>query len=211
MLSPSALGLFSIHPSLFSFELSLFPSGLGQIGHSCIEMKFSLINKLKKQQFKERVPRTRGEEGWDSAAATARAGMPACSLPLLPGTACPAAGRQLFPCPELGFFFPKFVQPPPLAMLIRLSTELNDVSRRIPEWFGLEGTFEAHPVQPPYHEQGDLQLDQVAPSNLTLKVSRGGASPTSLGNLGQCLTTLRVKNFLLISIHIVYLVTFYLS
>ncbi|KAK4810670.1 hypothetical protein QYF61_007470 [Mycteria americana] len=36
-----------------------------------------------------------------------------------------------------------------------------------------------------------------APSNLTLNVSRDGASTTSLGNLFQCLTTLIVKNFFL--------------
>ena len=35
-------------------------------------------------------------------------------------------------------------------------------------------------------------------SNLTSNVSRDRASPTSLGNLGQCFTTLRVKNFFLI-------------
>ncbi|KAK4826482.1 hypothetical protein QYF61_009478 [Mycteria americana] len=36
-----------------------------------------------------------------------------------------------------------------------------------------------------------------APSNLTLNVSRDGASATSLGNLSQCLTTLIVKHFFL--------------
>ncbi|KAK4819472.1 LOW QUALITY PROTEIN: hypothetical protein QYF61_004698 [Mycteria americana] len=36
-----------------------------------------------------------------------------------------------------------------------------------------------------------------APSNLTLNVSRDGASTTSLGNLFQCFTTLIVKNFFL--------------
>ncbi|KAK4811312.1 LOW QUALITY PROTEIN: hypothetical protein QYF61_024448 [Mycteria americana] len=39
-----------------------------------------------------------------------------------------------------------------------------------------------------------------APSNLTLNVSRDGASTTSLGNLFQCFTTLIVTNFFLISI-----------
>ncbi|KAK4827897.1 hypothetical protein QYF61_022320 [Mycteria americana] len=38
-----------------------------------------------------------------------------------------------------------------------------------------------------------------APSNLTLKVSRDGASTTSLGNLCQCFTTFIIKNFFLIS------------
>jgi len=35
---------------------------------------------------------------------------------------------------------------------------------RIIEWFGLEGTFKGHLVQPPSNEQGHLQLDQVAQS-----------------------------------------------
>ena len=38
-----------------------------------------------------------------------------------------------------------------------------------------------------------------APSSLALNASRDGASTTSLGNLFQCITTLWVKNFLLIS------------
>jgi len=37
-------------------------------------------------------------------------------------------------------------------------------SYRIREWFGLEGTFRGHLVQPPSNEQGHLQLDQVAQS-----------------------------------------------
>ena len=32
------------------------------------------------------------------------------------------------------------------------------------EWFGLEGTFKGYLVQPPCHERGHLQLDQVAQS-----------------------------------------------
>ena len=39
----------------------------------------------------------------------------------------------------------------------------------------------------------------TAPSSLALSASREGASPASLGNLCQCLTTLTVKNFFLIS------------
>jgi len=35
-----------------------------------------------------------------------------------------------------------------------------------------------------------------APSNLALSTAREGAATASLGNLGQSLTTLRVKNFL---------------
>ncbi|KAK4823530.1 hypothetical protein QYF61_003039 [Mycteria americana] len=38
-----------------------------------------------------------------------------------------------------------------------------------------------------------------APANLSLNVSRDGASTTSLGNLGQCFTTLIVKSVFLIS------------
>jgi len=38
-----------------------------------------------------------------------------------------------------------------------------------------------------------------APSNLALNTAREGAATASLGNLGQCLTTLMEKNFFLIS------------
>jgi len=38
-----------------------------------------------------------------------------------------------------------------------------------------------------------------ATSNLALNTAREGAATASLGNLGQCLTTLRVKNFFLVS------------
>jgi len=38
-----------------------------------------------------------------------------------------------------------------------------------------------------------------APSNLALKTAREGAATASLGNLGQCFTTLVGKNFFLIS------------
>ena len=38
------------------------------------------------------------------------------------------------------------------------------------------------------------------PSNLAVKVSRDGASTASLGNLGQGLTTLILKNFFPLSI-----------
>ena len=38
-----------------------------------------------------------------------------------------------------------------------------------------------------------------APSSLTFSGSRNGASITSLGNLCQCLTTLIVENFFLVS------------
>ncbi|KAK4828156.1 LOW QUALITY PROTEIN: hypothetical protein QYF61_024071, partial [Mycteria americana] len=52
-------------------------------------------------------------------------------------------------------------------------------------------------------EQGGNIFNSImllrAPSNLTLNVSRHGASTTSLGNLFQCFTTLIVKNVFLIS------------
>ena len=72
---------------------------------------------------------------------------------------------------------------------------------RVIETFELEETFKGHLVQLPCSEQGHLRLSQVlrAPSSLALKVSRDGASATSLGNLCQCLTTLIVKYFFHIS------------
>jgi len=65
----------------------------------------------------------------------------------------------------------------------------------------LEGTFKDHLVQGPCHGQGHLPLDQVAQSPIQpgLEHSQGGASTAPLGNLFQCLTTLVVKNFFLIS------------
>jgi len=65
----------------------------------------------------------------------------------------------------------------------------------------LEGTFRSHLDQYACTEQGHLQLDQGlrACTSQVLKVSRDGASTTSLGNLFQCLTTLTVKNFFLTS------------
>jgi len=47
----------------------------------------------------------------------------------------------------------------------------------------------------PFHQTRLLRV----PSNLALNTAREGASTASLGNLGQCLTTLMVKNFFLIS------------
>ncbi|KAK4827886.1 hypothetical protein QYF61_022309, partial [Mycteria americana] len=44
-----------------------------------------------------------------------------------------------------------------------------------------------------------FSLTSRAKSNLTLNVSRDGASTTSLGNLCQCFTTLSIKNFFLVS------------
>jgi len=47
----------------------------------------------------------------------------------------------------------------------------------------------------PFHQPRVLR----APSNLALGTAREGAATASLGNLGQGLTTLMVKNFFLIS------------
>ncbi|KAK4818202.1 hypothetical protein QYF61_008586 [Mycteria americana] len=60
-------------------------------------------------------------------------------------------------------------------------------------------TFIVHLVQTPCKSRdifNKIRLLRV-PSNLTLNVSRDGASTTSLGNLFQCLPTLIVKNFFL--------------
>ena len=72
-------------------------------------------------------------------------------------------------------------------------------------WVGRD--IQGHLVQLPCNEQGHLHLLIYylhllvlrAPSSLTLSVSRDGASTTNLGNLCQCLITLIVKNFFLIS------------
>lgn len=60
----------------------------------------------------------------------------------------------------------------------------------------LEGTFKDL-----CNEQGNLQLDPVAqcPSNLTLSLSKDGASTTSLCNLFQCVTTCIIKELFPIS------------
>lgn len=62
-------------------------------------------------------------------------------------------------------------------------------------WVGKEGTSESHPVQHPCNEQGQLQIHQVE----ILHISKNGASTTSLRNLCQCLITLTIKIFFLIS------------
>ena len=65
----------------------------------------------------------------------------------------------------------------------------------------LEGTFRSHLDQYACTEQGHLQLDQGlrACTSQVLKVSRDGASTTSLGSLFQCFMTLTLKDFFLIS------------
>ena len=69
------------------------------------------------------------------------------------------------------------------------------------EWFGLEGTFKGHLVQPPAASRAVFGLMRLlrAPSNRTVNVCRDGGSTTSLGNLCQCFTTLMVKNVFLLS------------
>ena len=56
-------------------------------------------------------------------------------------------------------------------------------------------------LQPPAMGRDPFRQPRVlrAPSNLALNTAREGAATASLGNLGQGLTTLRVKNFFLIS------------
>ena len=61
------------------------------------------------------------------------------------------------------------------------------------EWPGLKRTSMIIWFQPPCYVQG------CQPSSLALNASRDGASTASLGNLFRCITTLWVKNFLLIS------------
>jgi len=72
---------------------------------------------------------------------------------------------------------------------------------RITEWFGLEGTLKIIWFQPRCHGQGHLPPDQIAQSSIQpgLDTAREGAATASLGNLGQGLTTLMVKNFFPIS------------
>ena len=71
---------------------------------------------------------------------------------------------------------------------------------RITELFEKEGTLKGHLVQLSCNEQGHLQLHQVAQSSVQpdLECLQRWAS-TSLGNLFQCLTSLTVKNFLIIT------------
>ena len=71
----------------------------------------------------------------------------------------------------------------------------------ITDWFGWERTYQGHPAQPPAMGRDIFNRIRVlrAPSNLAWNGSRDGASPTALGNLGQPLTTLTVKNFFLTS------------
>jgi len=88
-----------------------------------------------------------------------------------------------------------------VVILHRLIHTGRHTEHRIVECFGLGGTFRGHPAQPPAVSRDIFTWVRLlrAPSNLALSVSRDGASITSLGNLGQGLTTLTVKNVFLIS------------
>ena len=71
---------------------------------------------------------------------------------------------------------------------------------RIVEWFGLEGPLRSPSSNPAIGRDTSFQTRLLTvPSSLALNVYREGASTASLGNLLQCLTTLTVKNFFLIS------------
>jgi len=74
-------------------------------------------------------------------------------------------------------------------------------SHRIIEWFGQEGTLKIIWFQSPCHERGHLPPDQVAQSSIQprLEHCQGGGSHRFSGQPGQCLTTLTVKNFFLLS------------
>ena len=69
------------------------------------------------------------------------------------------------------------------------------------EWFGLEGTLQTscsnHPAvgRNPFHQS----VVSKALSTLALNTAREGAATDSLSNLGQGLTTLTGKNFIIVS------------
>ena len=96
-------------------------------------------------------------------------------------------GRRLFPAPLLLFGCPPHPRKAPGR------------PHQITAWFGWEGTFPGHPVQPPAMGRDISNQIRVlrAPSNLAWNGSSNGASPTSLGNLGLGLTTLSINNFFL--------------
>jgi len=74
-------------------------------------------------------------------------------------------------------------------------------NHRLTIWFGLEATLKLIWLHPPAHMQGPLPPAQGAPSPIQpgLEPCQGGAATASLGDLGQGLTTLIVKNFFLTS------------
>ena len=80
----------------------------------------------------------------------------------------------------------------------------REYNRRIIEsqtGLGWKGPFKGHLVQAPAMSRDLFNWIMLlrVPSNLALNIARGGASTTSLGNLGQCLITLIAKDFFLIS------------
>jgi len=81
-----------------------------------------------------------------------------------------------------------------------ISEIIHQQTHRIIQWFGLEGTLQTISFQPPAMGRDPFHQTRVlrAPSNLALNTAREGAAIASLGNLGQGLTTLMVKNFFLI-------------
>jgi len=99
--------------------------------------------------------------------------------------------------------------PPPPRTWTRPRTRTG-VSTALPIWLQgprlgiaersvLEGTFQTTWSQPPATSRDIFHQPMVlrAPSNLALSTAREGE--TSLGSLGQCFTTLMVKNFFLLS------------
>ena len=76
-----------------------------------------------------------------------------------------------------------------ITVLFLLHSQYWNKLHRIIELLELKDTFKGHLVQLLCSEQGHLELGRllIAPSSLTLHVSKDGASTTSLGNLFQCL------------------------
>ena len=71
---------------------------------------------------------------------------------------------------------------------------------RIIEWFGLEGAFKGHLVQPPCNKQGHLQLSQVAQSPIQPDLECfQGQCICSLFGQPVCVSPLIIKIFFLIS------------
>ena len=66
-------------------------------------------------------------------------------------------------------------------------------------WFGLEGILQIILFQRPPPWAGTPSTSPGCPVQPGLEHFQGGAAAASLGNLGQCLTTLMVKNFFVIS------------
>lgn len=69
------------------------------------------------------------------------------------------------------------------------------------EWFGLEGTFKDHIIQPPCHGRDIFHWMRLLKSlsSLTWNILVVGASIASLGNLLPCLATFIIKELFLMS------------